>query len=86
MQLIEVAYILYICGVPLGRSSQMSECHGTAQYTMLLPFGRDTVETMLLPFGRDTVENDVAPIRSRHRGKRCCSLSVATPYIACTVL
>ncbi len=30
-------------------------CHRTAQYTMLLPFGRDTVETVLLPFGRDTV-------------------------------
>ena len=29
-----------------GRSSLMSECHGTAQYTMLLPFGRDTVHCL----------------------------------------
>ena len=39
----------------------MSECHGTAQYTMLLPFGRDSVETTLLPFGRDTVETTLLP-------------------------
>ncbi len=41
---------------PLGTQSLMYGYHGTAQYTMLLPFGRDTVQyTMLLPFGRDTV-------------------------------
>ena len=40
---------------PFGTLGVSLFCHRTAQYTMLIPFGRDTVETVLLPFGRDTV-------------------------------
>ena len=55
---------MLVCRVPIGTHQSATDNHRTAPWTILLPFGRDTV----------------------HGTMTSCSHSVATPFMACTVL